>query len=193
MQVQMGKQTRDEIPGQDRLYSGRITRGDRHYRRVGSLVVSCLHPGPTQGMADDLCDSYAANVALNPRDYPILPPPLDARGSGVFGKDLSPGVKVASVVRPAECIAIVEIKHIPDSLFVVDIATDFDRGFQVYSDCLFTGHSGLTNYLFVDGHVKALRPTETYQGDAVNYWYRDATPLGPEARTTLAKAEAGHD
>ena len=140
--------------------------------------------------------SYAANVALNPRDFPTLPPPLDATGSGMFGKDLSPGVKAASVVRPAECIAVVEIVHIPDSLFVVDIATDdtiYNDGFQVYSDCLFTGHSGLTNYLFADGHVKAFKPTATYRGNEVNYWYRDATSLGAEARTTLARAEARKD
>ena len=134
--------------------------------------------------------SYAANVALNPRDYPVLPPSLDATGSGMFGKDLSPGVKIASVVRPAECIAVVEIVHIPDSLFVVDIASNFTSGIQVYSDCLFTAHSGLSNYLFVDGHVKALKPTATYRGDTVNYWYRDTTSLGTEARMTLARAEA---
>jgi len=134
--------------------------------------------------------SYAANVALNPRDYPVLPPALTATGSGLFGKDLSTGVKAASVLRPSECIAIVEISHVGNSLFVVDIASDFTSGYQVYSECLFTEHGGLSNYLFADGHVKALRPTATYAGDAANFWYRDASPLGAEARTSLARAEA---
>ncbi len=132
--------------------------------------------------------SYAANVALNPRDY-TLPPPLNAVGSGIFGKDLSPGVKAASVVHPAECIAVVEIVHVPNSLFVVDIAADFDNGVHNYSECLFTGHFGLTNFLLADGHVKALKPTATYRGNEANFWYRDASPLGAEARTTLRIAE----
>lgn len=96
---------------------------------------------------------------------------------------------MASVIRPAECIAVVEIAHIPESLFVVDIASNFDNGFHRFSDCLFTGHFGMTNYLFGDGHVKALKPTATYRGEEYNYWYRDATPLGTEARTTLTLAE----
>jgi prepilin-type N-terminal cleavage/methylation domain-containing protein/prepilin-type processing-associated H-X9-DG protein len=138
--------------------------------------------------------SYAANMALNPRDYPHTPP-LDATGSGLFGKDLSPGVKVATVVRPAECIALVEIVNVRDSAFVVDIAADSnisdrDREVKVYSDCLFTGHSGLTNFLFADGHVKGFKPTATYRGKERNFWYRDATPLGEEGRRTLADAES---
>ncbi|MEP6754726.1 MAG: prepilin-type N-terminal cleavage/methylation domain-containing protein [Chthonomonadales bacterium] len=135
--------------------------------------------------------SYAANVAQSPKDFPVFPPALDSTGSGVFGKDLSPGVKSSSVIKPGECIAIVEIAHVPDSLFVVDIATDFDSSPHRYSDCLFLGHNGLGNYLFVDGHVKALKPTATYRGDEANYWYRDASPLGAEARSTLSLAESG--
>jgi prepilin-type N-terminal cleavage/methylation domain-containing protein/prepilin-type processing-associated H-X9-DG protein len=143
--------------------------------------------------------SYAANQAWNPRDYSLplpLPQARMATGSGVFGNDLSPGVKAASILRPAECIAIVEIAHIPFSSFVVDIARDgapFGNNINCFSDCLFTGHSGLTNYLFADGHVKALKPTATYRRDEANYWYRDASPLGAEARTTLAAAEAHSD
>ena len=140
--------------------------------------------------------SYAANYALNPRDYtlPLVPPhSLTITGSGVFGSELSEGVKAASIVRPAECIAVVEMSHYPYSDFVVDIRDDFapfGDNWHCFADCLFLGHFGQTNYLFTDGHVKALKPTATYQGDAANYWYRDAAPLGAEGRTTLAAAEA---
>jgi prepilin-type N-terminal cleavage/methylation domain-containing protein/prepilin-type processing-associated H-X9-DG protein len=166
------------------------------YLRNPQIMVCPANPDHQTPSSDPRYKiSYAANVALNPRDYPVLPPPLNATGSGIFGKDLSPGVNAASVVRPAECISIVEIVHTPTSLFVVDIATDYtnNHDFQVFSDCLFTAHSGLTNYLFADGHAKALKPTATYETDTMNYWYRDATPLGAEARTTLAKAEAHKD
>lgn len=138
--------------------------------------------------------SYAANMTFNPRDYPIVPP-SDSTGSGIFGKALSPGVKSVSVVRPAECIAVVETVHLPDSAFVVDFAADYaiqdanGHTAVVYKDCLFTGHSGLSDFLFCDGHVKALKPTATYHGNLTNFWYRDATSLGEEARTTLAGAE----
>ena len=142
--------------------------------------------------------SYAANVAFNPRDYPRLPVPRDTAGSGVFGLERSSGVKAASIVRPAECIAVVEVARVPDSAFIVDIARDgapsawAGRTVHRFSDCLFTGHpGGRTNFLFTDGHVKALKPTATYREDASNYWYRDATPLGAEGRTTLAAAETG--
>ena len=134
--------------------------------------------------------SYAANMAFNPRDYPRLPTALTATGSGLFGKDLSPGVKISQVVHPAECIAIVEITKSPLCSFVVDIANDRQDGYSAYSDCLFTGHVGCSNYAFADGHVKAIRPTQTYSGDQVNFWYRDGSPLGKEARTTLQLAES---
>jgi len=140
--------------------------------------------------------SYAVNQAWNPREYPVIPRDRKAISSGLFGQELSPGVKAASVLRPAECIGVVESAHIPDSFFVVDIANDYrwsgpnGEVSRVYEDCLFTGHSGVSNYLFADGHVRAIKPTATYRGNEVNYWYRDATPLGAEARTTLAEAES---
>ncbi len=140
--------------------------------------------------------SYAANMSLNPRDYPLPLNPFSARfitGSGVFGRELSPGVKASAIARPAECIAVTEITHWAFGDFVVDVATDnapFGDNINCFADCLFTGHFGLTNYLFTDGHVKALKPTATYRGDEANFWYRDATPLGAEGRTTLVKAEA---
>ena len=145
--------------------------------------------------------SYAANMAVNPHDYPSpsLWPASVFRTftlSGVFGHDLSPGVKASSIVRPAECIAVVEMAHYTSSLFTVDFANDGapfgdDRNAIVvcFADCLFTGHSDQSNYLFTDNHVKSLKPTATYRGNEVNYWYRDATSLGAEARTTSAKAE----
>ena len=146
--------------------------------------------------------SYAANFAANPRDYP-LPSPLPTSVlraltfSGVFGNDLSPGVKASSIVRPAECIAVVEIAHDHFNTFTVDVPDDMapfgDGGngrLVCFADCLFTGHSGLSNYLFTDGHVKALKPTATYHGEEANFWYRDATPLSTEGRRTLAGAEA---
>jgi prepilin-type processing-associated H-X9-DG protein len=54
-------------------------------------------------------------------------------------------------------------------------------------DCLWAGlwagHLGTTNYAFVDGHVKSLRPQQTI-GNDVNMWHRsnkmptDSMPWG---------------
>jgi len=139
--------------------------------------------------------SYAANHALSPRDYPLpltAPAAFSILGSGVFGRERSPGVKAASIVRSAECIAVVEMSHYPYNDFVVDLPDDgapFGDNWRPFADCLYLGHFGRTNYLFTDGHVKTLKPTATYQGDATNFWYRDATPLSAEGRTTLTQAE----
>ena len=106
-------------------------------------------------------------------------------GSGVFGRERSPGVKASSIVRSAECIAVVEMSHYPYSDFVVDLPDDdapFGDNWHCFEDCLYLGHFGQTNYLFADGHVKALKPTATYRGEEANYWYRDATPLSARGR-----------
>ena len=142
--------------------------------------------------------SYAANVALNPRNYPTHPPapPISpkAKGSGVFGRELSPGVKMTDIVSPAECISVVEVSHIKQNSFCVDIADDSsvmdDNGqpIRVYSDALFTGHHKGSNYAFADGHVKWFTPLQTNQ--SANFWYRDGSKLSEEGKLTLANAEA---
>ncbi|HEY3333542.1 MAG TPA: DUF1559 domain-containing protein [Capsulimonadaceae bacterium] len=43
-----------------------------------------------------------------------------------------------------------------------------------FTHVLFAGHTGMTNYLFADGHVKALRPMQTIQ-NGVNMWTIDNT------------------
>lgn len=43
-----------------------------------------------------------------------------------------------------------------------------------YTHTLFAGHSGMTNYLFCDGHVKSLRPSQTI-ANGINMWTIDNT------------------
>jgi len=59
---------------------------------------------------------------------------------------------------------------------------------RAYSDALFTGHSGGSNYVFADSHAKWYRPTQTNSN--VNFWYRDGTKLSVEGNLTLQNAEA---
>jgi prepilin-type N-terminal cleavage/methylation domain-containing protein/prepilin-type processing-associated H-X9-DG protein len=46
-----------------------------------------------------------------------------------------------------------------------------------FSAALYAGHSGRANWLFVDGHVKALKPTQT--GTPLNMWIPNATGPAP--------------
>jgi len=45
---------------------------------------------------------------------------------------------------------------------------------QGFTHTLFAGHTGATNYLFADGHVKSLQPAQTI-GNNVNMWTIDNT------------------
>lgn len=50
----------------------------------------------------------------------------------------------------------------------------------VSAGSLFAGHNGVSNYLFVDGHVKAMKPMATINNDdgsGVNLWDRENKPF----------------
>jgi prepilin-type N-terminal cleavage/methylation domain-containing protein/prepilin-type processing-associated H-X9-DG protein len=148
----------------------------------------------TKTMDPEFNVSYAANFTE------VGPATADAKGRGLFGQQRSPGVVLAEINRPSELIAVTEIEKVPWVTFVVD-RNDLTHTWawgkyngrtftNVYSTALFKGHSGLSNYLFSDTHVKALRPTRTSQPGAFNYWYRDASDLSPQGQATLQAAEA---
>jgi len=121
-------------------------------------------------------------------------------GKGVFGNGGSPGVPLAAIARPSELISVTEIQSIPYVTFVVergDLSYTWNAGKyngrtfnNVYISALFKGHSGMTNYVFTDGHVKALRPNQTWKENAFNYWYSDASELAAEGKAVLAAVEA---
>jgi prepilin-type N-terminal cleavage/methylation domain-containing protein/prepilin-type processing-associated H-X9-DG protein len=148
----------------------------------------------TKTMDPEFRVSYAANFTA------VGPVAADAKGSGLFGQQRSPGVSLAELNRPAECIAVVEIEKVPWVTLVVD-RNDLSHTWtwgkyngqtftNVYANALFKGHSGMSDYLFADGHVKALKPTRTYKLGEFNYWYRDASDLSPQGQMTLQAAEA---
>ena len=92
--------------------------------------------------------------------------PEDSLGAfNTYGK---PGFSLASFVAPASCIAVVEGR---------DLEGYWE--FRInYINNLYAGHTGRTNYLFMDGHVKALKPEQTLAtadlGTAdTDYWVHD--------------------
>lgn len=73
----------------------------------------------------------------------------------------------ASFEFPSETISVAETTSTRPDIDMDDIAL-FGK--------LYSGHLGFTNYLFTDGHVKALKPLQTYfgtNGKIVNMWQRD--------------------
>ncbi len=90
-------------------------------------------------------------------------------GLGVFSDETGTFDRTtdASFQYPAETIAVAETTSTRPDIDMDDIAL-FGK--------LYAGHMDFTNYLFTDGHVKALRPLQTYfgaNGQIVNLWTRD--------------------
>jgi prepilin-type processing-associated H-X9-DG protein len=89
---------------------------------------------------------------------------------GVFGQ--AGPVALSQVQSPSQVIAVTEIWHVPWVAVIIDrnavayndSGTGGPASVTAYQDVLWAGHFGRSNYLFADGHVKSLRPTQTNQG-----------------------------
>ena len=109
------------------------------------------------GQTIDINVSYACNYSSS--------------GLGVFGS--------------AEDMQTVHRREIPHPASTISVAESTSTDPEINIDDrdmvgqLFAGHSGASNYLFVDGHVKALRPLQTYYSgkEIENMWYRDHSPF----------------
>jgi prepilin-type N-terminal cleavage/methylation domain-containing protein/prepilin-type processing-associated H-X9-DG protein len=127
---------------------------------------------PVPGSATYPPPSYVGNMAGD--GYANAP--TDPRVKGVFEKATRDGVSLAAIGSPATTIAVTESDWASQFCSVV---IDFNGG----TNLLYAGHLSTTNYLFADGHVKALRPSGTYSANGAtvttNYWYRDQEPLQP--------------
>jgi len=103
---------------------------------------------------------------------------LNDQGDGSFGNTGGPEVALASIQAPATVIAIYENNGngSGNSAWNLD---PVNPGFSgANADPLFCGHTQTGNYLFCDGHAKALRPWGTMStadgGTAsANYWTVD--------------------
>ena len=151
----------------------------------------------TQGYPD-IKTSYAASN--NPLDDFSS---LSATGIGIISGDANKPVPLSLIQDSARVIAVVETTARNPSLSVKDnanyaVAIDNTnrRGY------LFAGHLGTGNYLFADGHVKAMKPlSTTNESNAcntpaptqINLWQRDnggfCSSLG-SVMTTLQFAQS---
>jgi len=102
---------------------------------------------------------------------------------GPFGDVTPNGVKLASIPAPSQLIGMVESTVAYDNLDVTNSIV-----FASNSQNLFAGHTGFSNFLFMDGHVKAYRPLSTLMNDGVqtNLWTLDNSNF---SGTDLTNAE----
>jgi prepilin-type N-terminal cleavage/methylation domain-containing protein/prepilin-type processing-associated H-X9-DG protein len=127
--------------------------------------------------------SYSPN-ACNGYSYSTSPSTLN----GVMGYQDAWGTmlpaRLSQITDAAGLIAIVETNWPNGNLQPGNAyyaAANGPAGTPTKAVALFAGHFGMTNYLFVDGHVKALTPFQTVTasegGSArTNFWRRDGKP-----------------
>jgi prepilin-type processing-associated H-X9-DG protein len=120
------------------------------------------------------------------------PAPWDSAGVGerMFGSIFSPGVGDSQVLSPATTIATFESVQGPpgDGTGWYEI---MDMGWC--ASAFSVPHIGRSNYLYADGHSKALQPFDTIAG-GVNQWTRDNTlPVSDGIYYTLALAVQDED
>ena len=111
-----------------------------------------------------------ANTPLNPNG--------GAQGNGWASNH--PPMALAQINRPSSLILLTEFN---DRWYPGISPNTFDGG------NLYAGHTGLTNHLFVDGHVKSLRPVATCgPNNSDDLWmnYAQATPCTSKTLALLA-------
>jgi len=141
---------------------------------IKSVAVFACPSNPTGSVlaADGFATSYACNYNSAPyfnQDFGNMYPG-GINGTGVFADWNGPGVSLAQINSPSQVIAILEETNeaYPD----INVLNHFSG----FNQDMFAGHTTMSNYLFCDGHVKALKPLATLFpcGTApVNYWTAD--------------------
>ena len=109
--------------------------------------------------APRMVNHYAANghgVTYGGKDFRVFATPTD------------PPIHIATFDETAKIIGITEFADTSSGWF-------FQVNNNGLGDRLFAGHLGTSNHLFLDGHVKSLRPSQTYRRGSgttwdYNYW-----------------------
>jgi prepilin-type processing-associated H-X9-DG protein len=98
-----------------------------------------------------------------------------ANSGGIFGSNGFNSISIAAINNPATTLAVVEGNG-EWSDFVVTAGHFANAGNCAGRPCLSSHHPSTGNYLFADGHVKAMRATQTLV--PLNMWRRENTNYG---------------
>jgi prepilin-type N-terminal cleavage/methylation domain-containing protein/prepilin-type processing-associated H-X9-DG protein len=94
-----------------------------------------------------------------------------------------PGFLISEFSTPSTTIAVSELRG--PAIYEAMLSVDFSNG----ANQLWNGHLATGNYLFMDGHVKALNPMVTLTATQ-NMWTRDNTQKGSNNAGTFTVAKA---
>ncbi len=156
--------------------SPEISWQDMVYPYVKSVSVFACPTNPnktlakngtgTNGLPSNILADYAVNMNgfshLGGSNSPLCSTGTNVAtssvGAGIFGGCFSPGLALAQLSFPSSTIAVAE--GINSSYIVPDVS---GSGAVQWS-----GHMRYANYLFGDGHVKALQPVATCPANPAN-------------------------
>jgi prepilin-type N-terminal cleavage/methylation domain-containing protein/prepilin-type processing-associated H-X9-DG protein len=106
--------------------------------------------------------------------------------SYAFNKNYIMAQSLSNVAKPAGKVMVVESGG-SSNFQGTYIPTSQDTWTTIFKDRVWAGHLGTANYLFGDGHVKALRPTATMTG--TNMWGWGIARNATEACGTMSDTE----
>lgn len=160
------------------------------YVRSTQLMVCPSNPDNDKPTFDpEFNRSYSGNCTWTNAEARIQPTSA-ADELGVFGQGFP--VPAAQLQNPATTIAVTEMWHVPWVTVIIDrndlTYSEGGQTYTAYGDVLFAGHLGTSNYLFADGHVKAMRPLQT--GTPLNMWYSNNAPLSATGLQVLQVAQS---
>ncbi|HEX8552570.1 MAG TPA: DUF1559 domain-containing protein [Abditibacteriaceae bacterium] len=118
-----------------------------------SQVYKCPSNATQTDVRNEIPNSYWANYYSSPDNYGAVRGA--GNGIGVFCDTGGSGVNSSEIENAATTIAIGELR-IGDTFLPPSGYDNTATGFR-----LFAGHLSTSNYLFVDGHVKSLKPLDT--------------------------------
>jgi len=141
-----------------------------------SQITLAYHPFAGVPTGQYIVVHYGANLnSLGGHWWDAYSPNAVNAGCGSFVPQGYQPFAISQFANPSNTIDVVEVNDDPNSGgtscdsvdFMIDDNTDFATN-------LFAGHTTMSNYLFTDGHVKALRPFQTMQ-PGTNMWTIDNT------------------
>jgi prepilin-type N-terminal cleavage/methylation domain-containing protein/prepilin-type processing-associated H-X9-DG protein len=168
----------ERLPGRTMGANGSVAEANSWRRNLlpytkSTQLFSCSsHSGPAAGTpgvgstgadgADKSDDSW--DVYLNLAGLPLTSPRFrsDYAANAVYDGGGTPpmpgngGAALAAVVDSSRTILVGEYNGPYTEMTITD------------GSMMFTGHLGQVNFLFADGHVKAMKPTAT--GNPINMW-----------------------